>query len=122
MSDFNRAAGTARRRLADRRAVVRTRLSEIEARLNSVRSARSEWTDEEHDPEGFTLTHEWSHAEGLRAEYQHESAELDRAEARVIAGTFGICERCSLPIPDEQLERSPARRECVACTDGTRHA
>jgi DnaK suppressor protein len=110
-------AETARRHLADRRDAVRIRLVEIDARLSAVRSARSEWTDEEHDPEGFALTHEWSHAEGLREEYQRESDELDRAEGRVLAGTFGICERCSRPIPVEQLERRPARRECVSCTD-----
>ncbi len=116
MNDLFDAALT-RRRLADRRLVVQTRLVEIDSRLSAVRSARSEWTDEEHDPEGFTLTHEWSHAEGLREEYEFESDELDHAEARVLAGTFGVCERCGRPIPVEQLERRPARRECVSCAD-----
>ncbi len=116
MSDSFDAA-TAHRRLAERREAVRARLVEIDARLTAVRSARSEWTDEEHDPEGFTLTHEWSQAEGLRDEYRREAGELDRAESRVLAGTFGVCERCSQPIPVEQLERRPARRECVSCAD-----
>ncbi len=110
-------SGLVRHYISDRRAVVLSRLAEIEIRLNSVRSARSEWTDEEHDPEGFTLTHEWSSAEGSRAEYQREFDELDLADSRVSAGTYGICERCSQPIPIEQLERRPARRQCVSCMD-----
>ena len=108
---------TARRLITARRVVVADRLAAIQLRLGAVRSARSEWTDEEHDPEGFTLTHEWSHAEGSREDYQHELVELDQADARVAAGTYGICTSCSLPIPIAQLERRPARQLCVSCTD-----
>jgi DnaK suppressor protein len=108
---------TAKRFIAERRSTVQQRLAGVEDRLGTVRTARSEWTDEEHDPEGFTLTHEWSHAEGSREEYQRELDDLDRATARVDAATYGVCETCGLPIPSGQLERRPARRDCVACAD-----
>ena len=110
-------AETARRWIAERRAVVLERLAGVEARLASVRSARGDWIDEEHDPEGFALTFEWQQAEGSRAEHQAELAELDAAEARVASGTYGVCAMCGRPIPWGQLELRPARTVCVTCTD-----
>jgi len=103
--------------IAARRALVAERLAAVEARLASVREARSEWSDEEHDPEGFALTFEWQQAEGASIEHRHELAELDAAEARVRAGAYGTCEVCGRPIPEGQLELRPARTRCVACTD-----
>lgn len=87
----------------------------MEARLADVRVARGDWTDEEHDPEGFALTFEWQHAEGARTLHQAELAELDAADARLSAGRYGSCVRCGQPIPTEQLALRPARTSCVAC-------
>lgn len=103
--------------IAARRAVVAERLAAVEARLADVRSARGDWIDEEHDPEGFALTFEWQQAEGSRAEHRAELGELDAAEARVASGTYGVCAVCGEPIPRGQLELRPARTVCVACTD-----
>lgn len=103
--------------IAVRRAEVAGRLAELEHRLVWIRSERGEWTDEEHDPEGFALVQEWSRAEGTRSEYLQELRELDLADARVDHGTFGVCESCGLPIPRLQLDRRPARTMCVTCTD-----
>lgn len=100
-----------------RRRAVRERLADVEARLASVRTARGDWTDEEHDPEGFSLTFEWQQAEGARTQHLAELRELDQAEGRVMAGSYGSCTRCGRPIPGAQLERRPARTTCVACTD-----
>lgn len=110
-------ATAARALIAARREHVEARLAGVERRLTEVRGARGEWTDEEHDPEGFALTFEWQQAEGSRVEHRAELRELDDAEARVTAGTFGACEVCGQPIPLEQLSRRPARRTCVSCTD-----
>jgi DnaK suppressor protein len=111
------SATDARRWIDDRRASVRERLGEAESRLTAVRAARGEWTDEEHDPEGFALTFEWQHAEGSRAQHLAELLDLDRAEARLEAGDYGICASCGQPIPAEQLQLRPARTSCVACAD-----
>jgi len=112
----SRDAATALAWIGARRSLVADRLAGVEARLASVREARGDWIDEEHDPEGFTLTFEWQQAEGSRAEHLRELAELDAAEARVHAGTYGICTVCGQQIPDAQLERLPARTTCVAHT------
>lgn len=106
--------------IAERRALVTERLAGVERRLASVRGERREWSDEEHDPEGFALTFEWQQAEGARMEHRRELAELDAAEARVHAGTYGVCEVCGQPIPEGQLERTPTRTNCVACADARR--
>jgi DnaK suppressor protein len=103
--------------IAARRREIAERLADVEQRLTAVRAARSEWTDEEHDPEGFALTFEWQQAEGARIAYEAELAELDGAEARVAAGSYGMCAICGQPIPSAQLALRPARTECVACAD-----
>jgi DnaK suppressor protein len=110
----------ARRWIDDRRQAVRERLADTESRLAEVRVARGDWTDEEHDPEGFALTFEWQHAEGARSQHLAELADLDRAEARVATGEFGSCTRCGEPIPAAQLELRPARTLCVRCADAQR--
>lgn len=106
--------------IRDRRAVVQQRVDDIERRLVEVRTARGDWTDEEHDPEGFTLTFEWQQAEGARTEHRAELDDLDRAEARIAAGTYGGCDSCGQPIPEGQLSRRPARVTCVVCEDRRR--
>ncbi|MCU1416674.1 MAG: hypothetical protein JWP32_848 [Schumannella sp.] len=104
------------RAIGARRAEIRERLAGVQERLTEVRAARSDWTDEEHDPEGFALTFEWQQAEGVRAQYEAELRDLDDADARVESGTYGICEVCGEPIPAAQLELRPARTRCVSCT------
>jgi DnaK suppressor protein len=106
--------------IAVRRVELTRDVAATERRLSDVREARGDWIDEEHDPEGFSLTFEWQHAEGLRAEVVAELRALDAAEARIAAGTYGACDTCGQPIPDGQLELRPARTRCVACTDDRR--
>lgn len=106
--------------IAERRAAVAERVAALESQLARVRVARGEWTDEEHDPEGFSLTFEWSHAEGAIVEHRTELRELDAAEARLDADAYGVCDRCGEPIPAAQLELRPARTTCVACMSAQR--
>jgi RNA polymerase-binding transcription factor DksA len=42
-------------------------------------------------------------------------ADIDRAIARIAAGTYGRCEQCGRPIPFERLEAIPHARHCVTC-------
>jgi DnaK suppressor protein len=44
----------------------------------------------------------------------------DHALDRMDAGTYGICERCHQPIPDERLEALPAARLCIGCKQRAR--
>lgn len=72
-------------------------------------------TDDEHDPEGATTAFERAQILSLRAQAQAHLAELDEAERRLDAGTYGVCECCGEPIPAERLAARPTARHCVGC-------
>jgi DnaK suppressor protein len=87
-----------------------------EARLSDIRSTRAGGSDDdEHDPEGETLSAQWSQAEGLRAGLADELAELDRALTRVADGTYGVCVRCGRPIGTARLAARPTAELCIDC-------
>lgn len=44
--------------------------------------------------------------------------EIDRALAKIDAGTYGICEHCGQPIAEARLEALPYAALCVACKSG----
>jgi RNA polymerase-binding transcription factor DksA len=43
-----------------------------------------------------------------------ELADVQRALQRLDDGSYGSCEACHAPIPDERLEAQPATRFCVS--------
>ncbi|HEY7420473.1 MAG TPA: hypothetical protein VH541_00570 [Gaiellaceae bacterium] len=45
--------------------------------------------------------------EGLREDLEDQLAALQRAEARLVAGTYGLSVQSGEPIPDERLEVVP---------------
>jgi DnaK suppressor protein len=45
--------------------------------------------------------------EGLREDFQAQLAAVERAEARLAAGTYGLSVRSGEPIPDARLEARP---------------
>ncbi len=97
---------------------ARRRLAEVEVQLAQLRDARgAESADDEHDPEGGTLSAEWSRIEGVRVGVLAEMAGIDAAFDRVAAGTFGICETCGEVIPQGRLEVRPTATRCVRCAE-----
>jgi len=53
----------------------------------------------------------------LEGRERHQLDEVNAALARLEAGTYGTCERCSRPIPLARLRAMPAARYCVECQD-----
>ena len=51
----------------------------------------------------------------LEGQEKHELDEIDAAQARLAAGTFGVCEGCGKPIPLTRLRALPTARSCVPC-------
>ncbi|HYJ49356.1 MAG TPA: TraR/DksA C4-type zinc finger protein [Microbacterium sp.] len=99
-----------------RRRDLQIRLESVLSQLAAIRDARSGATDDdEHDPEGSTLSTEWSRAEGQRADVTRELADLDAALARVAEGRYGLCVSCGNTIPLERLRLLPAATLCVPC-------
>ncbi|KAA9110874.1 TraR/DksA family transcriptional regulator [Microbacterium rhizomatis] len=102
--------------LAQRRIELEAALAAGDRRVEAIRSARSDTpADDEHDPEGSTLSGEWSAAIGLRDAAGQELAQIALAEARLDGGTYGVCEICGSEIPLERLRARPAAARCVRC-------
>src|SRR6476619_6238884 len=51
--------------------------------------------------------------EGLALDLQDELAAVERAEARLAAGTYGLSIESGTPIPDERLEALPTAERTV---------
>jgi DnaK suppressor protein len=86
--------------------------------LSAIRAARAEAVaDDEHDPEGSTLSGDWSRLEGLHREAVARIAAIDRARERLASGTYGVCVTCGTGIPIERLRVRPAAEQCVRCAE-----
>lgn len=71
--------------------------------------------------QGFSLTDPDIQAPLMTALHSLDSAEhaaidVADAQARLEAGTYGVCGRCGEDIPVERLELRPAGRFCVSCS------
>lgn len=82
-----------------------------------VRDRQGSNDDDEHDPEGVTLSSEWSRLSALSDAAADELRQFDDALARFDAGTYGICARCGKPIPAARLEVRPFAELCVPCAE-----
>jgi RNA polymerase-binding protein DksA len=51
--------------------------------------------------------------QGLEEGAQQTLGEIDRALAKIDAGTFGICERCGQPIGEDRLRARPWATLCI---------
>jgi len=71
--------------------------------------------DDEHDPEGSTIAFERAQVATLLERTRSAGADLERALARVRAGTYGACERCGAPIGAGRLAARPDARTCITC-------
>lgn len=70
--------------------------------------------DDEHDPEGATIAYERSQLAALIEQAEQHLTDIDAAQERVAAGTYGVCAVCGEPIPEERLEARPTATTCVA--------
>lgn len=103
-------------RLERERAELVARIARFDETLAGLQSDRgAETADDEHDPEGATLSSEWSRLAGLRADAAGELRETDAALARAAGGGYGICTDCGGVIPEARLAARPTATRCVAC-------
>lgn len=84
--------------------------------LGSLLSSRSESTaDDEHDPEGPTLSSEWSRLHALRSDIAADIAAVDAARERIRRGRYGVCASCGRAIGVARLEARPTTELCIVC-------
>ena len=91
-------------------------IAELGSSLVELRAARSDGTaDDEHDPDGSTLSGEWSRVSGLDADFTGALAAIDRALGRLDGGGYGRCLSCGGATGVARLEARPAAELCIGC-------
>jgi RNA polymerase-binding transcription factor DksA len=73
---------------------------------------------DEESGEGATMNVERERDLTLSAQASAAVEEIDRALAKIEAGTYGRCEQCGQPILRARLEALPYAALCVACKSG----
>ncbi|MGI8810020.1 MAG: TraR/DksA family transcriptional regulator [Acidimicrobiales bacterium] len=73
---------------------------------------------DEESGEGDTLGVERERDLLLSAQARASVDLIDKALAKMDAGTYGVCERCGHPIPKARLKALPYAALCVACKSG----
>jgi DnaK suppressor protein len=112
---------TVRGRLATERRRTLARLAALNEDYDAmVAASRDTNADDEHDPEGATIAFERSQVGSLVRQARADLEEIDAAEARVEAGTYGLCEVCGDVIAEGRLEVRPLARTCIGCASTAR--
>jgi RNA polymerase-binding transcription factor DksA len=104
---------------ADLRAQLVSRRKELLARVASIESNfRREEEPLEKDAEEQSLQIETDDVlKALDEVGRRELAAIDRALARMDAGTYGDCSRCGNPIAPARLRALPAADHCIRCAE-----
>lgn len=103
-------------RIAERRSEVLAQLAELDAQLAGLRTLRArQHDDDEHDPDGVSLSSEWSRLEGLRQSEAAALAAIDEAAERLERGEDSACSACGRPIAPARLEARPQATTCIDC-------
>ncbi len=105
-----------RRRLDQARIATTRRITSLTQTFEEIVSATVDVaTDDEHDPEGHTIAWERQQTVALIEEATATLAALAGAEARLEAGTYGVCVVCGNEISPARLDALPATSTCVSC-------
>lgn len=107
----------ARQRLADER----ERLAGVRATFDEEGLTEQSETDsvgelssyDQHQADMGTETFEREKDLSILEQVEAELADVEHALRRLDDGTYGTCEACGRPIPDERLEAMPATRLCL---------
>ena len=101
---------------------------ETYTRHASERRAEAEQLAADREPGDVQFDEESGQGDSMNVERERDLAlsaqamaaveDIDKALAKIDAGTYGICERCGQPIPKERLRALPYAALCVACKSG----
>ena len=105
-------------------------LAERDAYTRSANSLRAEAEElaQDREPGDVQFDEESGEGDSMNVERERDLAlsaqalasveEIDRALAKIEAGTYGVCEKCGEPIPRERLKALPHASLCVRCKSG----
>lgn len=103
--------------LAERVAQSQAQRVALQTAVEDIRVARSlTVADDEHDPEGSTVSLDQARDSALLDQTERTLIELVAAQERLATGGYGVCEQCGHPIPGERLRARPEARLCVPCS------
>jgi DnaK suppressor protein len=86
--------------------------------IDAMRTTRSlTLADDEHDPEGSTVSLDQARDAALLARTEASLAELEEALHRLRDGSYGRCVTCGRDIPAARLWARPEARSCVPCSE-----
>ncbi len=106
-----------KKRLLEERGVLLRQFHELEE--GNLASSQSDITgevgfDEEYADSG-TFTFERERDLSLYNNIKDLLEKVDTALEKIEAGTYGICDDCDEPIPEERLEALPHATLCIQC-------
>jgi DnaK suppressor protein len=73
---------------------------------------------DEESGQGDSMNVERERDLALSAQALASIEEIDKALDKIVAGTYGVCEKCNENIPKERLKALPAAALCVTCKSG----
>ena len=104
--------------LAQRIAQAEDQRDSLTRAIDDMRTARSlTFADDEHDPEGSTVSLDQARDAALLARATSQLDELREARRRWDERRYGDCASCGRPIPEERLRARPEARLCVPCSE-----
>lgn len=106
--------------LEEERAVYASQAEALKASADAM-AAEMEPGDvqfDEESGEGHTANVDRERDLALSAQARAAVEEIDRALAKIAAGTYGACGHCGQPIPRARLQVLPHATLCVACKSG----
>ncbi|HEX4979752.1 MAG TPA: TraR/DksA C4-type zinc finger protein [Acidimicrobiales bacterium] len=97
----------------------RERLEVLRSEYSGLREESEEDSTQElssvdqHQADVGTETFDRSKDLAILDEVEAELVEVEHALGRLDDGTYGLCEACGKPIPDDRLDAMPATRFCL---------
>jgi DnaK suppressor protein len=82
---------------------------------SSLKEEAEESTLDNHLADTATVTLDREIDYTLEENSEHVLKEIDRALAKIEAGSFGTCETCGQPIAEERLLAIPYATQCIDC-------
>ena len=114
---FRSQLDTLRTLLTDERAHLTHQADEMQAEADALVQERElgDTQFDEESGEGDTIAIERERDLLISSQARETVEEIDRALARMDAGTYGLCVRGGVNIPFERLEAIPWAEHCVKC-------
>jgi RNA polymerase-binding protein DksA len=97
------------------RALRKERRRLVEELKHQEMLAQERPTTGNHMADDATEVEEQAKSLALRRHLEGMLKEIDRAIVRADKGTYGICDRCKNPIPEERLKVVPSATLCIDC-------